>query len=90
MALRKDIPPANIGHHLLSEYAHKAFKTQREHPSRVIGITISKVRESQDFHFDEPVDLLQDTHLEELIEQRTGKTRAVWESEGFSIDVNGS
>ncbi len=62
----------------------------RKQPSRIVGITISKLRDTQDFHFDEPVDLAPGDDLDALIEQRTGQSRSEWERRGYSIDVNGS
>lgn len=62
----------------------------RKQPSRIVGITISKLRDTQDFIFDEPINLAPEDDIDAIIERQTGKSRSAWETEGFTIDINGS
>lgn len=75
---------------MLSEYAHRAFRRLRETPSRIIGVTISKHRSTQDFLFEEPINLAPGDDIDAIIERQTGKSRSAWEAEGYTLDVNGS
>ncbi len=90
MAMKGEVPPTHIGSQMLAEYAHKSFRALRKNPSRIIGVTISKNRTTQDFHFDEPINVTPEDDIDAIIERQTGKSRSAWETEGFTIDINGS
>lgn len=90
MASRNELPSTHLGSQLLSEFAHRAFDKMRKQPSRIVGITISKLRDTQDFIFDEPINLAPEDDIDAIIERQTGKSRSAWETEGFTIDINGS
>lgn len=62
----------------------------RSRPSRLLGFTLSKNSGARDFQFDEPIDLSAGDDIDAILEQKTGKSRAQWNEEGYIIGVNGS